>query len=432
MFARTAALASKRYTRSFSTALPLRSMTSPLMTKKTSFIPSSPSPSSSSFSSSSSSVLTSERTRSHSMPRQVWSQESRRSLSLFNFGEFPTARFPRDESDEVFEPFESPIDLSALNSIEVRHDLGSLETLYPKVDAVIAMEHVSQLWPVLKVEQIMMYVHESVGLPWWGTICLSTILLRTLLMPYTIYLLRNSMRMKKILPELEALNKVMKTGIDQSGILSRFSSSSSSSQATPVIASSSAVVIAADQTVTGQDPVVENKEVASLKNKVAAAHVHHKLLKDTECHPLNNFIVPMLFPPLVLSVFGAVHNLSIAEPSMTTGGALWFKDLVASDPTFVLPTMSGLMWLWVVECAAGVHYFAWSNVRTSSRCIALAFIPVTSTLPSGIFIFWITSNIYAIAQTYILRFDGVRRFLRIPLASEIKYVEILPKDSSEV
>lgn len=370
------------------------------------------------------------------MPRQVWSQESRRSLSLFNFGEFPTARFPRDESEEVFEPFESPIDLSALNSIEVRHDLGSLETLYPKVDAVIAMEHVSQLWPVLKVEQIMMYVHESVGLPWWGTICLSTILLRTLLMPYTIYLLRNSMRMKKILPELKALNKVMKTGIDRIGILSRLSPS----RAASTTASASSVVMASspitgsDQVNPSQDPVavMENNEQMVLKNKVAAAHAHHKLLKDTECHPLNNFVVPMLFPPLVLSVFGAVHNLSIAEPSMTTGGALWFKDLVASDPTFVLPTMSGLMWLWVVECAAGVHYFAWPNVRTSSRCIALAFIPVTSTLPSGIFIFWITSNIYAIAQTYILRFDAVRRALRIPLASEIKYNEILPKDNSEV
>lgn len=376
------------------------------------------------------------------MPRQVWSQESRRSLSLFNFGEVPTARFPMDESDEVFEPFESPIDLSALNNIEVHHDLGSLETLYPKMDAVIAMEHVSQLWPVLKVEQIMMYVHESVGLPWWGTICLSTILLRTLLMPYTIYLLRNSMRMKKILPELAALNKVMKTGIDKVGILSRFSSSSSSSSCSSPTGSTTSPlsVVAASSFTTpdqanadqGQVVVVDNKELEATKNKVAAAHVHHKLLKDTECHPLNNFIVPMLFPPLVLSVFGAVHNLSIAEPSMTTGGALWFKDLVASDPTFLLPTMSGLMWLWVVECAAGVHYFAWPNVRTSSRCIALAFIPVTSTLPSGIFIFWITSNIYAIAQTYIMRFDAVRRFLRIPLANEIKYDEILPKDSSEV
>ena len=339
-----------------------------------------------------------------------------RSLSLFNFGRIPESVIRPDNPDEQIE--ESPslgiIDLSSFSSIEVHHDLDTLQQLYPKPDAEIAMEHVSQLWSVLKVEEIMTYIHTTFGVPWWGTICLMTLSLRTLIMPYTIFLLRNSMRMEKIVPTLKTLRKVMNSGQDPTGILD------SHPQALPADHVSKHVESALPSNI---DPVRLEKK----KRRVRAAYLHERILRTNECHPLRNLIVPCLFPPLVLSVFGAVHNLSIAEPSMETGGMLWFKDLVAADPTFVLPTLSGLLWLWVVECAAGVHYFAWPNVRITSRAIALAFIPVTSTLPAGIFVFWITSNIYAIIQTYILRLESVRRFLRIPLSREVNYKELLPE-----
>jgi hypothetical protein len=39
----------------------------------------------------------------------------------------------------------------------------------------------------------------------------------------------------------------------------------------------------------------------------------------------------------------------------------------------------------------------------------------------------VTSNLFAVARGYVTRFDGVRRVLGIPLASEIAALTHLPK-----
>eukprot|EP01092_Planopodium_desertum_P008677 TRINITY_DN3681_c0_g1_i1.p1 TRINITY_DN3681_c0_g1~~TRINITY_DN3681_c0_g1_i1.p1 ORF type:complete len:321 (+),score=-15.01 TRINITY_DN3681_c0_g1_i1:25-987(+) len=258
------------------------------------------------------------------------------------------------------------------------HTMQQLESIYPADDVSLVTHSISHLWPVLQVERVLMDIHSSIDLPWWSTIVLFTLGLRFIMFPVNLALLRNSLRLKTILPEVKML--------DQEMINAQTSEASTD-----------------------------------------AANRLLQLYKEKKCHPLNNFSLPTLFPPLVLSVFGAVHNLSIAEPGMTTGGTLWFIDLVEADPTWMLPTISALTWLWAVECAAGAHYFGWPAVRTVARSIAIAFIPVTSTLPSGVFIFWITSNLFAIGRTYFLRLDSVRRYFGMPLVSEINSLPYLPE-----
>lgn len=112
---------------------------------------------------------------------------------------------------------------------------------------------------------------------------------------------------------------------------------------------------------------------------------------------------------------------------MANEGALWFHDLIAPDPTFLLPVLSAVTWLWVVEAGAGHYYYAWPQTRAVARAAAFAFIPITTTLPAGIFMFWLTSNSFALLRTYVLRNDAVRRALDIPLASEINKLSHLPK-----
>lgn len=101
--------------------------------------------------------------------------------------------------------------------------------------------------------------------------------------------------------------------------------------------------------------------------------------------------------------------------------------MLTPPPPTPVQILSALTWLWLVECSSGQHYHAWANVRTTSRVVALAFIPLTATLPAGIFVFWITSNLFAITRSYVTRLDSVRRWLRIPSVSEINKLEHLPR-----
>jgi membrane protein insertase Oxa1/YidC/SpoIIIJ len=54
---------------------------------------------------------------------------------------------------------------------------------------------------------------------------------------------------------------------------------------------------------------------------------------------------------------------------------------------------------------------------------------LSATMPSGVLIFWTTSNIFAITRGYITRFDSARKLLNIPLQTEIAKLQHLPAPS---
>ena len=112
---------------------------------------------------------------------------------------------------------------------------------------------------------------------------------------------------------------------------------------------------------------------------------------------------------------------------MATEGFLWFTDLVAVDSTYALPIASAMTWLWNVEAGGGVFYDYWQRPKMLARTAAVAFIPLTATLPAGVFLFWVTSNVFAVARTYVMRTDAARRMLRVPLRSEIAALAHLPR-----
>ena len=76
---------------------------------------------------------------------------------------------------------------------------------------------------------------------------------------------------------------------------------------------------------------------------------------------------------------------------------------------------------------AGIHYHANGSLRGGLRVVACMSWALSSTMPNGVLIFWITSNVFAICRGYVSRFDGVRRALGIPLVSQIAALTHLPR-----
>ena len=100
---------------------------------------------------------------------------------------------------------------------------------------------------------------------------------------------------------------------------------------------------------------------------------------------------------------------------------------MAPDATRVLPILSALTWLGNVEMGAGLHYEAYPTARLAARLGAVAFIPLAETLPAGILLFWVTSNVFSLGRGVVLRSDAVRRALNIPLQAQILALKHIPQ-----
>jgi hypothetical protein len=85
---------------------------------------------------------------------------------------------------------------------------------------------------------------------------------------------------------------------------------------------------------------------------------------------VNTIVFPFVLPPMVLSVFGAVHNMCLSEPSMATGGTMWFPDLIVVRGAHPLPAPLRFC---PVQWPAPLPLQSWSRARMwlALHCIAL-------------------------------------------------------------
>lgn len=258
-----------------------------------------------------------------------------------------------------------------------------IKQLYRSDEEINRVAHaVHNWWTKDYVLLLLKGIRERLNVPCWTSIMLVTIGLRCLLVPVNIALLRTSLRMKIVLPEVQALARKIK-----------------------------------------------DRQLSEAERLANGRHLH-RLLMTNGCNPWAQLLtLPLLLPPLVLSVFGAVHEMCMTEPAMEVEGALWFPDLIERDETQLLAIISALTWLLNIEMGAGAHYTAHNTLRTSVRLGAVAMISLSSTLPSGVFVFWITSNVFALTRGYIMRSDVARRVCRIPSRKTMEALSHLPKTS---
>jgi len=225
----------------------------------------------------------------------------------------------------------------------------------------ISTEH---LFFAREMVPILQSMHSMGGMPWWASIVAMTTALRFVVFPFNLGLVRNTRRLEQIQSDIDKFEAIMRTGSEEERL----------------------------------------NAAKSLKELFAKHH----------CHPLKNLISPLLMLPLFASMFGAVNHLCAIEPAMATEGLLWFPNLAMPDTTWLLPVISDLTWLASFELGAGRLYHFSPKFQSYIRMIALAFIPVTSPLPSGVFVLWITSNMFIIMRSLMLEIPVVQKFFRIP------------------
>jgi membrane protein insertase Oxa1/YidC/SpoIIIJ len=247
----------------------------------------------------------------------------------------------------------------------------ALQALYGERNVMHVASALSSAPSVSAAEALLKKVRQTTGAPWWAVIVGATLSIRMLLVPVNLLLLRNSLRMKLVLPE------VFKLG----------------------------AILAGD---------------SSRAGRLAAAHELRSVFARGGCSPWSQVIMfPLLIPPAILTLFGAIHNLCLAGEGMADEGALFFPNLMSTDTTQLLPVASALSWLVNIEMGGGAFYAAKPGLRLAIRLGAVAVIPLSQTIPSGVLLFWVTSNLFAVVRGRLARLPWLRRHLGIPLHEQV-------------
>ena len=212
------------------------------------------------------------------------------------------------------------------------------------------------------------YFHVAQGMEWWAAIVATTVAMRVVALPLTVMQQKNAARMHLAKPEIEAINKLAQTHSQDKEALERYQG-----------------------------------EI-------------WKIWQKYDCNPVKMFAPLLVQAPVFISFFIAIQRMSAGVPSFATGGELWFADLSAADATYALPLLSSLTFLASVETTPpnGANPNAAPGMKWGMRALAAAMVPLTASFPQGVFVYWVTTNCFSLAQAMALRVPILKTLAGIP------------------
>ena len=118
-------------------------------------------------------------------------------------------------------------------------------------------------------------------------------------------------------------------------------------------------------------------QVAKYQNEMRAIYEKYG------ANPFKALLLPLMQLPLFISFFIALRGMGHNYPDYATGGVLWFTDLGAADPYYILPVFNALSFLAMIEIGAdGMASSQAGQFKMIMRGMALFMIPATSMMPA--------------------------------------------------
>lgn len=258
-------------------------------------------------------------------------------------------------------------------SSTVNEAIGSSMGVQPGEMTALGLNHWSS--PVGWVSNLLETVGLYTGLPWWGTIMVTTVILRLCLSPLTISGQKNAIRLGNVQPQMKDIMDDIK--------LARSSG----------------------------DKLLEQKSVTDLQT----------LMQTSRANPFKS-MVPLLFQiPTMLAFYLALSRLAASGSfSFAHGGPWWTMDLTSPDPTWILPALSAVATFGVAEIGFLLGTNATADVKQTQlmKWLFRGAIPVIGyfslSFPSGVLMYWATTNVWTLIQLGVLQIPFVRKWAKFP------------------
>lgn len=182
------------------------------------------------------------------------------------------------------------------------------------------------------------------GAPWWLSVVMLTLVVRTLLFPLTFRQVRSVRRMQELKPDLDGIRTQYK-----------------------------------------DDPKKQQQE-------------QMKLYGERGVNPLGGCLPIFVQLPIFIVLYQTIKRFEHLE-SFRTGGLLWFQDLTVADPYFVLPVAYVLTMMASQELTIRRTAPQQKNLM---RVLPIAFGIFLFRFPAGLFVYWVTSNAITFLQNLIV------------------------------
>jgi YidC/Oxa1 family membrane protein insertase len=207
--------------------------------------------------------------------------------------------------------------------------------------------------PVVNVLGVaLLYFHQTLGVPWWLSIVMLTVIVRSLLFPLTVKQVRSMRAMQDLKPQMDRVRAQFK-----------------------------------------DNPQRQREEMA-------------KVYQEQGVNPLGGCLPILVQMPIFIGIFyvirkfgGTPGRTAPEYDSFTHGGILWFQDLSHADPYYLLPIISAVTMLAATEITS-------KNVdpqqRWLMRLLPIGFTAFLLNFPAGLFVYWITSNMVTLIQNYVI------------------------------
>src|SRR5215204_1753691 len=182
------------------------------------------------------------------------------------------------------------------------------------------------------------------GAPWWLSIVMLTIVVRTLLFPITYRQVKSMRRMQDLKPDMDRIRAEHK------------------------------------------DDVQKQREEMT------------KLYQERNVNPLGGCLPVVIQLPIFLVLYYTIRHFDKLA-SFRTGGLLWFTDLTQPDHLFILPV------LYVLTMMASQELTIRNTAPQQAQL--MRFLPIIfgfflARFPAGLFVYWVTSNLITFAQNYVI------------------------------
>jgi len=199
---------------------------------------------------------------------------------------------------------------------------------------------------------VLLYFHQNLGVAWWLSIVILTVIVRSLLFPLTVKQVKSMRAMQGLKPRMDRVRAQFK-----------------------------------------DNPQRQREEMA-------------KLYQDQGVNPLGGCLPILVQMPVFIGMFYVIRKFGGTPgrtppeyDSFTHGGILWFQDLSHADPYYILPIISALTMLAATEITS-------KNVdpqqRWLMRLLPVGFTAFLLNFPAGLFMYWITSNLMTLGQNYVI------------------------------
>ncbi len=198
--------------------------------------------------------------------------------------------------------------------------------------------------PLFNIMGFMLQTFHGWGAPWWLSIMLLTVVVRTLLFPLTIRQVKSMRKMQDLKPAMDRLREEHK-----------------------------------------DDPQQLQQEMM-------------KLYREGGANPLGGCLPIFVQLPIFLVLYYTIREFDKLE-SFRTGGLLWFQDLTVYDPLYILPVLYIATMMISQEIA--MQNTAPEQKRIM-RFLPLVFGIVLLRFPAGLFVYCVTSNVISIFQNLLI------------------------------